>query len=99
MRQFCEQVAVAFIEAVRVEAGTSRGDAEDGETALPCPGFDVLAEAQTDLTIAMTVFHDESADEGMRCRLKMMLDRYFDPADHFVPDACNERGLILSAGW
>ena len=45
----------------------------------------------------MAVFHDKSADQGVRSRLNMMLDGDFDPADDFLSDAGDEGGLILGA--
>ena len=92
-----ETVAVSLVETVSIETRAAGGDAEDGEATLPCPGLDVFAEAQADLAIAVAVFHDESADEGVRRRLKMMLDRDFDPADDFICDAGDECCLILGA--
>lgn len=61
-----ELVAVSLVEAVRIMPGASGGDAEDGKTTFPCPGFDAFAEAKADLAISMTVFDHESTDEGVR---------------------------------
>ena len=98
MRELREYVAIALVEAMGIESCAARGDAEDEETVLPCPLFDVLAEAQADLAIAIAVFHDESADEGVRRGLQMMLDGDLDPADDFGSDAGDEGGLIVGAG-
>lgn len=62
---------------------------------LPCPLFGVLAETKADLAVAIAVFHNESADEALGRRLKMMLDGDFDPANDFVGDTGDEGGLIV----
>jgi hypothetical protein len=64
---------------------------------LPSPAFGVLAEAKADLAIAMTIFHHETADEGMGRGLKVMLDRYFDPANDLICDASDEGNLFFGA--
>ena len=98
VRELGEEVAVALVKAVRVVASTSGGDAKDGKAPLPRPRFDMFAEAEADLAVAMAVLDDESADESMRSRLKMMLDGDLDPTDHFVLDARYEGGLTVGAG-
>jgi len=82
---------------VCVKAGAARGDAEDRESALPCPCFDVFAEAQADLAVTVAVFHDEPADESVWCRLKVVLDGDLDPADDLVLDAGDEGRLVVGA--
>jgi len=63
----------------------------------PTPRFGVFTEAEADLTIAIAVLHNQSADESIRRRLKAMFDGYLDPADDLVLDAGNERGLVFGA--
>ena len=93
--QLGELVAVPLVEAVSIEACAARGNAENGKTVLPGPCFGVLAETEADLAIAVAVFDDEPADEGMGRRLEMMLDGDLNPADDFVSDAGNEGSLIF----
>jgi hypothetical protein len=90
-------IAIPLVESVRARAGAARCDAQDGKIMLPRPGFGVLAEAEADLAIAMALFHDEAADEGMGRRLKVMLDGDFNPADDFLCDGRDESGLVFGA--
>jgi hypothetical protein len=92
-----EGIAVPFVESVGVQASAAGGHAQGGETMLPCPVFGLLAEAKADLAIAMTIFHHETADEGMGRGLKVMLDRYFDPANNIICDAGDEGSLVSGA--
>jgi len=97
MGELGKQVAVALVEAVGVEACAAGGDAEDGESALPCPLLNVFAESEADLAIAVAIFDDESTDESVGRGLEMMLDGGFDPADDFVCEAGDEGGLVFGA--
>lgn len=97
VRELGELIAVALVEAVGIEARAAGSDAEGGKAALPCPCFDMLAEAQSNMAIAIAGFHDESTDESVRCGLEMMLDGNFDPADDFVFEAGCKGGLIVRA--
>ena len=95
MGEFGEPVAIAFVEAMGVETRAAGCYAKNGEAMSPRPCLNVLAEAEAYLAIAMGVFHDKSADQGVPRRLKMMLDGDFDPADDLLADAGDEGGLIV----
>jgi hypothetical protein len=97
MGELGEGISIAFVESVGVDATATGGYAQDGETVLPCPAFGLFAETKADLAIAMTIFHHETADEGMGRGLKVMLDRYFDPANNIICDAGDEGSLVFGA--
>lgn len=92
-----EGISIAFVESVGVQATAAGGHAQGGETMLPRPAFGLLAEAKADLAIAIAIFHHETADEGVGRGLKVMLDRYFDPANDLICDAGDEGSLVSGA--
>ncbi len=53
-----ESVSVPFVKTMSVGAGAPRCNSESGKAAFPGPGFNVFAESQADLTIAMAVLND-----------------------------------------
>jgi hypothetical protein len=97
VRVFGELVAIALVKTVSVEAGAAGGHAQDGEASLPGPLLYMLAEAKADLAVAVTVFNDEAANEGVRWGLEMMLDGNLDPAHDFFSDTSYEGNLVLGA--